>query len=281
MTILSDIIRRSYRTGQEEDPVERCTSGIKDADLKTGQARKDAFRRAAECVADGYCSTYGVPPGVCSSVVGPVAEEIANAADSVGQAFANGFEIQGAAGPTIEQRETWAKNAFGKAIFATRDMRTHLFASEGGPYWDIDEAAAYWLKTTAPVSTEIVQRWYDDGKISWIDEKRPYVPGKSGIAVSRDYGSMGMTREFFFHDYSTYPGPVVNADVRAGLNSMTQNLVKDATEARAKKRIITINPSFIAIFDKPELTTPQKIRRVAAYGSSLWLLWKLIGIIRR
>lgn len=272
MTILSDIIRRPYRTGQEEeeDPIERCTSGIQDSDLKSGAARKEAFRRAAECVADGYCATYGVPPGVCSSVAGPIAQEIANAADAVGEAFANGFEIQSGVGPTIAEREAWGAKAFNRAMNATRDIHNSIFPDD---LWTLRQGKDYWLAHTQDVAALRYFEIYT----------RPgyYGPMPNAEEAAKKSGAEGMTQSFFVYNYSSNPGAVVQADVRAGLNTVTQSLVADRAKIEAQKRVVHIDPKFIANFPSAKLTGPQKVRRVAVYGGSLLLLWKLIGLIRR
>lgn len=252
--------RTIYQTGQEDNPIERCTAGVSDADLKTGQARKDAFRRAAECVADGYCATYGIPPGVCSTVAGPIAEEIANSADAVAQAFANGFQIQGAAGPTIEQRQAWAKSAYGKAVGATRNIHNELFPKD---IWTRDlQAGEIWKGSTTRISTQRYQDWIASGKI--------------GQSASRDDGSDGMDGSFFLTAYSLDTPAQVSASVREGLNLVLRDQIAEAAAVKSRYQLgmrgINIKPT--------GSSTLKKLGKVSAWAAGGWIAWKIVGMLR-
>jgi hypothetical protein len=48
-----------------EDVYNRCTGG---GDISQIQTDKQGLKGYAECAADAYCATYGVPPGICSTV---------------------------------------------------------------------------------------------------------------------------------------------------------------------------------------------------------------------
>lgn len=253
--------RTIYRTGQEEDdPIERCTSGVSNADLQTAQARKDAFRRAAECVADGYCATYGVPPGICSSVAGPVAQAIADSADAVAQAFANGFQIQGAAGPTIAQRQAWAKSAYGKAVGATRNIHNELFPND---VWTRElQAAEIWKGSTTRIATQRYQDWIASGKI--------------GQSSSRDDGSNGMDGDFFLTAYSLDTPAQVTASVREALNLVTRDQVAEAVAVKSRHQL-----SMRGINIKPTgSSTLKKLGKVSAWAVAGWIGWKIIGKMR-
>jgi len=58
------------------DIVAKCGEQIKSADLDTKAGREQSVTTGAECAADGYCASYGVPPGVC----GPIAKSVAGEA---------------------------------------------------------------------------------------------------------------------------------------------------------------------------------------------------------
>lgn len=75
--MLHDYLR--INTGQEqteEAAYEKCVGGVADAQLDSAQGRKNAIGNASRCAADAYCATYGVPPGLCSAVAGPVVDTV-------------------------------------------------------------------------------------------------------------------------------------------------------------------------------------------------------------
>lgn len=65
------------------DAIDRCIDATVSSDLSTGPARERAFKQGARCAADAYCATYGVPPGVCGSVAGPIADGIVSVFNDV------------------------------------------------------------------------------------------------------------------------------------------------------------------------------------------------------
>lgn len=219
------------RVGAADSPYESCAASVADADLKTGEARKQAFRRAAECVADGYCATYGIPPGACSAIAGPIAAEIANAAEAVGDAFANGFEIQGSAGPTLGERSGWSALTLNRAVNAVRDMHNALDPSAP---WDLGDAKIYWLANTTEAATAAI---YRNMTAPLVPSK--YAPHPDPEGVSEREGARGMDHGFFMSDFSLRPAATVNEDVRAGLNEVTGKLVASAAEKKAALRVNT------------------------------------------
>lgn len=66
-----------------EQAVDACLDVTLDADLSTAAAREKAFGSGARCAADAFCGTYGIPPGACSSIAGPVADAIADLWSSI------------------------------------------------------------------------------------------------------------------------------------------------------------------------------------------------------
>lgn len=74
---LHDYLR--YNTGQQAEPdYNACVSSVNDSDLESADGRKKAIGNAGRCAADAYCATYGIPPGVCSSVAGPIVDVVTN-----------------------------------------------------------------------------------------------------------------------------------------------------------------------------------------------------------
>lgn len=67
-----------YGLGQDDEGTvaEKCLDEVKGADLDTKSGREEAFKTGAECAADGYCASYGVPPGICGPIAGWIAEGI-------------------------------------------------------------------------------------------------------------------------------------------------------------------------------------------------------------
>lgn len=61
-----------------EQVMDACLDASLRADVSTAAARERAFGSGARCAADAYCAIYRVPPGICSSIVGPVADAIAD-----------------------------------------------------------------------------------------------------------------------------------------------------------------------------------------------------------
>jgi len=61
-----------------EAVMDACLDVSLRADVSTAAARERSFGSGARCAADAYCATFAVPPGICSTVVGPVADAIAN-----------------------------------------------------------------------------------------------------------------------------------------------------------------------------------------------------------
>jgi hypothetical protein len=71
------------KKSKAEQVIDACLDSTLDSDLSTAAAREKAFANGARCSADAYCATYGIPPGACSSIVGPVAEAIADLWSSI------------------------------------------------------------------------------------------------------------------------------------------------------------------------------------------------------
>lgn len=72
---LHDYLR--FNTGQQTEPdYNACVSAVSESDLETADSRKKAIGNAGRCAADAYCATYGIPPGICSSVAGPVVDVV-------------------------------------------------------------------------------------------------------------------------------------------------------------------------------------------------------------
>lgn len=73
---LHDYLR--YNTGQEEKEPDykACVNTVDESDLESADSRKQAIGNASRCAADAYCATYAIPPGVCSSVAGPIVDVV-------------------------------------------------------------------------------------------------------------------------------------------------------------------------------------------------------------
>lgn len=59
-----------------QEVVQQCVD-LKSADIDTKAAREKTFKEAAKCAAEVACAVYSkgiVPPGVCSTIAGPVAD---------------------------------------------------------------------------------------------------------------------------------------------------------------------------------------------------------------
>lgn len=63
--------------------VDSCLDSTLRADFSTAAARERAFGSGARCAADAYCAVYRIPPGICSSIAGPVADAIADLWSSI------------------------------------------------------------------------------------------------------------------------------------------------------------------------------------------------------
>lgn len=61
-----------------EQVMDACLDASLRVDVSTAAARERAFGNGARCASDAFCATYGIPPGICSSIVGPVADAIAD-----------------------------------------------------------------------------------------------------------------------------------------------------------------------------------------------------------